>query len=75
MYVSWESYTKYIKSKIPLQNHSFPVHSYDIIKCSSNRARWLPIIRLSNSSLPKVVYNHMPLIVCFSMTVLRGEGG
>jgi len=69
------SYIEYIELKIPLQSRSFPMHSYDIIKCSSNCARWLPIIRLSNSSLPKVVCNHMPLIVCFSMIVLRGGGG
>ncbi len=50
------------------------MHSYNIVKCSSNYAKWLPIIRLSNSSLPKVVCNHMSLIVCFSMTIMRGGG-
>jgi len=69
------SYTEYIELKIPSQSCSFPMLSYDIIKCFSNRARWLPIIRLFNSSLPKVVYNHMLLIVCFSMTVLMAGGG
>jgi hypothetical protein len=70
------NYIKYIESKIPSQRHSFHVHFYDIIKCSPNHARWLPIIQLSNSSLPKVVCNHMLLIVCFSMTILRqGVGG
>jgi len=66
---------EYIESKIPSQTRSFPVHFYDIIKCFPNCARWLPITRLSNSNLPKVVCNHMPLIMCFSMTVLKGGGG
>ena len=41
------------------------MHSLDIIKCSPNRARWLPITRLSNSSSAKVVRNHMALSVGF----------
>jgi hypothetical protein len=55
MYVSWESYTKYIKLKIPLQSHSFPMHSYDIIKCSPNCARWLPIIALQTSTMVELL--------------------
>ncbi len=68
------SYTKYIESKILSQSCSFHVHSYDLIKCYSDCARWLRIIQLFNPSLPKVVCNHILLIVCFSMIVWGGGG-